>query len=173
LPRTDCVCLASRTMTGRAPQPVKLSRHGPSRKCLYAPPGDVALRGHDGVLNSDPNRTISLSCRLSRLSPQQELKWAIFQHSCSVRGHQSAQGVPDGTLGPTKSIGGPLVRTVKGPKTPMHGRLQENRRDCGASDVRGGVIDPEPHLFAWRSSYLSDRRARVVLATDAHVEAAA
>src|SRR5450759_40186 len=35
------------------------------------------------------------------------------------------------------------VRTLKGPKTPMHGRLQENRRDCGASDVRGGVIDPE------------------------------
>ena len=32
---------------------------------------------------------------------------------------------------------------LKGPKTPMHGRLQENRRDCGASDVRGGVIDPE------------------------------
>jgi hypothetical protein len=29
------------------------------------------------------------------------------------------------------------------------------------------------HVFAWRSSYLSDRRARVVSATDAHVEAAA
>ena len=32
---------------------------------------------------------------------------------------------------------------MKGPKTPMHGRLQENRRDGGASEVRGGVIDPE------------------------------
>jgi hypothetical protein len=67
---------------------------------------------HDGAPNSNLNKTISLSCRLCRLSPQQELKWAIFQHSCSVRGHQSAQAVPDGTLGPTKSIGGPLVRTA-------------------------------------------------------------
>jgi hypothetical protein len=32
---------------------------------------------------------------------------------------------------------------LKGPKTPMHGRLQENRRDCGASEVRGGAVDPE------------------------------
>ena len=32
---------------------------------------------------------------------------------------------------------------VKGPKTPMHGRLQENRRDGGASEVRGGAVDPE------------------------------
>src|SRR5450759_948526 len=55
---------------------------------------------------------------------------------------------------------GELAYDLKGPKTPMHGRLQENRRDCGASDVRGGAIDTEPHLFAWRSSYLSDRRAR-------------
>jgi hypothetical protein len=35
------------------------------------------------------------------------------------------------------------VGRLKGPKTPMHGRLQENRRDGGASDVRGGAIDPE------------------------------
>ena len=32
---------------------------------------------------------------------------------------------------------------LKGPKTPMHGRLRENRQECGASDVRGGVVDPE------------------------------
>src|ERR1035437_2075403 len=33
--------------------------------------------------------------------------------------------------------------SLKGPKTPMHDRLQENRRDGGASDVRGGAVDPE------------------------------
>ena len=33
---------------------------------------------------------------------------------------------------------------LKGPKTPMHGRLRENRQECGArGDVRGGVVDPE------------------------------
>jgi len=36
-----------------------------------------------------------------------------------------------------------VVLTLKGPKTPMHGRLQVNRQDGGASDVRGGAIDPE------------------------------
>jgi len=35
------------------------------------------------------------------------------------------------------------LHDLKGPKTPMHGRLQENRRDGGASDVRGGAVDPE------------------------------
>ena len=37
---------------------------------------------------------------------------------------------------------------LKGPKTPMHGRLQENRRDGRASDVRGGVIDPEAPIYS-------------------------
>src|ERR1017187_1696209 len=32
---------------------------------------------------------------------------------------------------------------LKGPKTPMRGRLRENRQEYGASDVRGGVVDPE------------------------------
>jgi hypothetical protein len=45
VPRTDCMYLASRTMTGRAPRPVKLSEPGPSGKCPYAPPGDVAIHG--------------------------------------------------------------------------------------------------------------------------------
>jgi len=38
LPRTDCMCLASRTMMGRAPQPVKLSRRG-------RPPGSPPTSG--------------------------------------------------------------------------------------------------------------------------------
>jgi len=44
---------------------------------------------------------------------------------------------------------------------------------AGPAMSGGAQLTQRSHSFARRSSYLSDRRARVVLATDAHVEAAA
>jgi hypothetical protein len=60
---------------------------------------------------------------------------ALIGVSPNVGGH-----ITDGDSALTSNF---PFRSLKGPKTPMHGRLQENRRDGGASDVRGGAVDPE------------------------------
>jgi hypothetical protein len=112
VPRTDCMYLASRTMTGRAPRPVKLSEPGPSGKCPYAPPGDVAIHGPRWCPQLESEQDDLALLLVVPGVAAAGAKWAIPQHPCSVRVHQSAEAVPDGTLGPTKSIGGPLVRTA-------------------------------------------------------------
>jgi hypothetical protein len=62
-----------------------------------------------------------------------------------VAGRARCRAARDGSRSRWPVLGSlEMDRSLKGPKTPMHGRLRENRQEYGArGDVRGGVVDPE------------------------------